>query len=602
MSRRVLAALLAVVLVFGTGVAGLTAMAAQTVNVVIANIPRGNDSQYSNKNWGHPELKLMNGWVVHVETYFTVKILDNYDTGNAVYCIEPASSLHTGDSLTSQDNTVNFFRSRLPWNGTLSGEWQRKLIAAILYHGYHGTCNLNTWMTQNAGGRAQLAKYWATQLLVWESIVGERDPNFNRINVPSGYVSVDGFVTNGNPIRSDIYAQMADIEKKVKEELLCPSFVNQNGGLAETFTLKYDTASKQYKTTVTDKNGVLSKWNFSGTGLTFTKSGNDLTISASQPINGTVEFQANKNVPTSSMVVWSDGNFNKNGDGKQDLVAYGSNTSEDFTAYAKVKTEAPQVGKLTLTKVDKDYPENKLTGGEFTVYDNPQKLKTLDESKCKKLGTMKETEKGVYEMGDLPLGAYLVVETKTPDGFLRDTTAHYVEIIKAGETVVVSNDAESRAFINQRSTTQSTTKSTTQSTTNSTTQSTTKSTTQSTTKSTTKPTTESTTQSTTESTTQSTTEPTTESTTEPTTRIVPAPTTKPTTPTTTTATTTTTTTTTRPAPQPTTTTRTTTKTTARRAAPVNTGDESRPLFWSLIAALTAVAVGIVFFLRREETD
>ncbi len=220
LKNRATAILLAAILLVGTGVVGLTALAAQTVTIQIANIPRGSDNQYSNKNWGHPELKLMNGWTVKVETYFTVKIMDNYDTGNVVYCLEPPSSLHTGDKLTQQGDTVNFFRSKFPWNGTLSGEWQRKLIAAILYHGYHGTCNLNTWVTQNSGGRAQLAKYWATQLLIWESIIGERDPNFNRINVPNGTVSVDGFVMDGNPIRSDIYNQMADIEKKVKAELL----------------------------------------------------------------------------------------------------------------------------------------------------------------------------------------------------------------------------------------------------------------------------------------------------------------------------------------------------------------------------------------------
>ena len=394
LKNRATAILLAAILLVGTGVVGLTALAAQTVTIQIANIPRGSDNQYSNKNWGHPELKLMNGWTVKVETYFTVKIMDNYDTGNVVYCLEPPSSLHTGDKLTQQGDTVNFFRSKFPWNGTLSGEWQRKLIAAILYHGYHGTCNLNTWVTQNSGGRAQLAKYWATQLLIWESIIGERDPNFNRINVPNGTVSVDGFVMDGNPIRSDIYNQMADIEKKVKAELLCPSFVNQNGGLSETFTLKYDTATKQYKTTVTDKNGVLSKWDFQGDGLTFTKNGNDLTITAAKPIDGTVEFRADHNVPTSAMVVWGDGTISKTGQGTQDVVAYGANLSEDFTAYAKAKTEEAPIGKLTLTKVDKDYPENKLTGGEFTVYDNPEKLKTLDESKCKKIGTMKEVEIG----------------------------------------------------------------------------------------------------------------------------------------------------------------------------------------------------------------
>ena len=42
---RVLAALVAIVLVVGTGVAGLSALAAQTVTVQIANIPRGTDNQ-----------------------------------------------------------------------------------------------------------------------------------------------------------------------------------------------------------------------------------------------------------------------------------------------------------------------------------------------------------------------------------------------------------------------------------------------------------------------------------------------------------------------------------------------------------------------------
>lgn len=197
-SHRVLAIVMSVLLVLGTGVAGFSAMAASTVKIVIANIPRGDDKQYSNANWGHPVLNLMNGASVHKETYFTVKILDNYDSGKVVYCLEPASSLHTDDTLTQQASASSYF-GNIPYNGSLNGNWQRKLIAAILYHGYQGTCNLNTWMTQNSGGRAQLAKYWATQELVWETLVGERGPNFERISVPSGYVSVDNFVRAGTP-------------------------------------------------------------------------------------------------------------------------------------------------------------------------------------------------------------------------------------------------------------------------------------------------------------------------------------------------------------------------------------------------------------------
>ncbi|MBO7681300.1 MAG: thioester domain-containing protein, partial [Clostridia bacterium] len=270
-SKKLTAVLLAAVLLVLTGAAGLTALAAETVTVKIANIPRGSDNQSSNANWGHPELKLMNGWTVHKETYFTVKILNDYDKGNAVYCIEPASALHTGDTLSKQAAASDFFKN-LPFNGTLNGGWQRKLIAAILYYGYQGTASLTGWVTQNASGRAALAKYWATQLLVWESIVGERDPDFNRLSVPSGYVSVDSFVMSGNPIRSDILSAMADIEKKVKAELLCPSFMEQDDRKQKTYMMSYDSASGQYKTTLTDTNGVLSKWGFYAKGVTTTKS------------------------------------------------------------------------------------------------------------------------------------------------------------------------------------------------------------------------------------------------------------------------------------------------------------------------------------------
>ncbi|MBP5272304.1 MAG: thioester domain-containing protein, partial [Clostridia bacterium] len=295
-SKKLTAVLLAAVLLVLTGVAGFTVFAADTVTVKIANIPRDSDNQSSSTSWGHPELKLMNGWTVHKETYFTVKILNDYDKGNAVYCIEPASALHTEDVLSKQAAAEEFFQ-KLPWNGTLNGNWQRKIMAAVLYHGYQGTASLTGWVTQNASGRAALAKYWATQLLLWEVIVGERDPNFNRLSVPSGYVSVDGFVMSGNPIRSDILSAMSDIEKKVKAELTAPSFLSQNSNTQSTYTLKYDSASKTYKTTLTDKNNVLGNWDISAPGVTATKSGNTLTLTSAQPLEKAVTLIGSRTVP-----------------------------------------------------------------------------------------------------------------------------------------------------------------------------------------------------------------------------------------------------------------------------------------------------------------
>lgn len=104
-------------------------------------------------------------------------------------------------------------------------------------------------------------------------------------------------------------------------------------------------------------------------------------------------------------------------------------------------------GTVQLTKVDKDYPENKLTGAEFEIYrdtNGDQKLDGSDE----KLGTLTEVSTGVYEMAELTYGGYLVKETKAPEGFYLDENAYYFEITEHGKTVVVENEA-GKGFINQ---------------------------------------------------------------------------------------------------------------------------------------------------------
>ncbi len=64
-------------------------------------------------------------------------------------------------------------------------------------------------------------------------------------------------------------------------------------------------------------------------------------------------------------------------------------------------------GNIALTKVDKDYPENKLTGAVFEVYSDTNEDGKLDK-KDELLGEMGEVGKGVYQMDDLRYGRYLV--------------------------------------------------------------------------------------------------------------------------------------------------------------------------------------------------
>ncbi len=103
-------------------------------------------------------------------------------------------------------------------------------------------------------------------------------------------------------------------------------------------------------------------------------------------------------------------------------------------------------GTVQLTKVDKDFPENKLTGAEFEVYKDSNGDQTLDKDD-EKLGKMSEVSVGSYEMGDLPYGGYFVREVKAPEGFYLDENAYYFAITENGKTVIVENEA-GKNFIN----------------------------------------------------------------------------------------------------------------------------------------------------------
>ena len=113
--------------------------------------------------------------------------------------------------------------------------------------------------------------------------------------------------------------------------------------------------------------------------------------------------------------------------------------TKDATASAEFVNKVI-VGNVTLTKVDEDYPENKLTGAVFTVYKSDKKTV---------VGTMKETETGVYSLEGLVYGEYYVQETKAHEYFVRDVNFYYFQIVNDGETVEVSNDELGKGtFIN----------------------------------------------------------------------------------------------------------------------------------------------------------
>ena len=103
-------------------------------------------------------------------------------------------------------------------------------------------------------------------------------------------------------------------------------------------------------------------------------------------------------------------------------------------------------GNIELTKVDKDYPDNKLTGAVFEVFADTNKNGEYDKED-ELLGEMSELGGGIYQMSELRYGKYFVREKTAPEGFVLDENVYTVSIEENGKTYVVENEA-GKGFVN----------------------------------------------------------------------------------------------------------------------------------------------------------
>ena len=130
-----------------------------------------------------------------------------------------------------------------------------------------------------------------------------------------------------------------------------------------------------------------------------------------------------------------------------DDTSYEVNIEENEQVIEVKITDEYIHGNIELTKVDADYPDNKLTGATFEVYKDVNGDGKLDEGD-ELIGNLEETSTGIYEMKELLYGKYLVRETKAPEGFVLDKVFYSVFIEKDEVTYTVENKA-GVGFINE---------------------------------------------------------------------------------------------------------------------------------------------------------
>ena len=392
--RRSISGLLALLICFTAILgSGMTAYAAaftgETADSYSVAFPRDGDANldYSG-TWGHDELHYMNGWTSGEATWMTtLHTIGSFD-GPACYCIEPGvpRNLYRSYESYGEDYWDTF---PAEYNRTIDGRTMKTLLGRIMQYGYQGNLSLD-WRSQNKADADKLAHMMATQVLVWETVVGERDADFNHVD-PGSADAVKSVYRTSHPLYSRFSAYYDSIEASVKKHTVVPSFMDRSEEAAQTVELSWD--GGRYTATLTDTNGVLGEYAFSSaqSDMTFAVDGNDLTISAETASTDGVTITAVRNNTRQGVVVWSDGHYGPDGT-MQDVVTFRDTVSDPMYAYLHLKVS---YGSVKIVKTSED---GEVSGISFTVSGNGTEQ------------TVTTNADGEMQLDDLRPGVYTVTE------------------------------------------------------------------------------------------------------------------------------------------------------------------------------------------------
>ena len=424
----VMATVLSLTAFMGVGSNTAFAAAGEKTNVYMVDFPRDGDANYDGV-WGYNNLTLKNGWHTGSATHTNLKAIGSF-SGNVGYCIEPGVHLSMGQSMTQYDE--NYFNN-IQANGVISGDEIRQYIGRILQYGYRGTIS-TSWRSQNEAAANSIAHAYATQLLIWETIVGERDANFNH-KAASGCSNVKDVVNAAHPLRSKIFSYYDSMVASIQKHTVVPSFCNRSAGSAKTLELEWD--GSKYTTTLTDANNVLSNYSFSASisGVSFSTNGNKLTVSMEKaPSDAFTITASKKNSVRRGVVVWSEG---KHGTGSsvQDVVSYAQEVGDPVSGYVRMKVS---YGSCQIVKTSED---GKVDGINFTISGNGinQTVTTANGGKFQLDNLMP----GVYTVTEQSIDKYVPQETHRVTVVAGQVaTVNFNNVLKRGDLQVVKSSED----------------------------------------------------------------------------------------------------------------------------------------------------------------
>lgn len=320
------------------------------------------------------------------------------DTRYTAYCIEPGEDLNTGDSFSSADS--------------LSGSSMYSLAARVraanaMRAGYKS----GAWDDSTGGARDM-----ATQILVWNALF---DVSASKeASILSHLESTGSFGKKVVKYYNTYKAKYDTLDSSVKTSKI-PSFMADTSGSATTYELDYDPVKGDYFIVLEDTNKVLKNFDFSGeSGVTFTKSGNKLTIRSTKRSGfGTIKA-TNPNATKTykgSVKFWHSGSH-------QDIITYDSSTNDVLKlskdAYLKLKLGT---GDVEIAKTSEDA---EVEGLSFNISGPDGFSKNVVTGKDGKINTT-----------GIKVGQYTVKEINIPDRY-REPAAQTVNVLKNKKATV----------------------------------------------------------------------------------------------------------------------------------------------------------------------
>ena len=322
-------------------------------------------------------------------------MIDNAGNYHHVYCIESGVSYNYSDTYNGTSGKNSKYFQNLPITA------QYGIMMALMY-GWHDD------MSSPVAGTNVDDFIYATQCIIWEYQQQIRTSPTSRASANG--VDADLFYdTLKNRPAEKCYNWILD---QMSKHYVVPSFSSRNQSNAQTYTMKYDQAKDNYSITLTDTNNTLADINFSASGITVTRNGNQYTFTSKNMISNAVMVSAQKrtNLGMGKMLIWGC-------PGKQTMA---SGAEDPVFFYFKLNTETKGVGHIVKTSED-----GKVEGIKFTITGNG-----VNE-------TVTTGKNGTVDLDLLP-GTYTV--TELADDKYETQAAQTVTIVSGKTSTVTFNN------------------------------------------------------------------------------------------------------------------------------------------------------------------